>query len=106
MCDLFILPSAGPGETWGLVLNEAMACGVPIAATDKCGGAIDLIENEKNGYIFKSGDVAGLSKILSAFAADKEKAKLMSEYSREKIKKFSYNVLAEIIENELANDKK
>ena len=43
LADIFILPSVGPGETWGLAINEALACGVPVIASDKCGAAIDLL---------------------------------------------------------------
>ncbi len=53
MANLFVLPSSGPNETWGLALNEALACGIPILASDKCGGAIDLI-NTSNGFVLHS----------------------------------------------------
>lgn len=52
LADVLLLPSRGPGETWGLVLNEAFACGVPVVASSRCGGAIDLIQNDKYGFIF------------------------------------------------------
>ena len=57
--NLVCLPSRGPGETWGLMLNEALACGRFIIASDKVGAAIDLI-TEKTGYIFRSDDVDDL----------------------------------------------
>jgi glycosyltransferase involved in cell wall biosynthesis len=53
MADVFVLPSVGPGETWGLAMNEALACGVPVIASEKCGWAIDLI-NSSNGMIVKN----------------------------------------------------
>lgn len=43
MADLFVLPSIGPGESWGLSINEALACGIKVIATDKCGGAVDML---------------------------------------------------------------
>jgi len=49
--DLFILPSRE--EVWGLVLNEAAACGLPIITTTATGAGIDLVEEGKNGYIIK-----------------------------------------------------
>ena len=52
MADALILPSIGPGETWGLVMNEALACGIPVFASEKCGGAVDLI-NSSNGFLLK-----------------------------------------------------
>jgi glycosyltransferase involved in cell wall biosynthesis len=50
LADVFVLPSVGPGETWGLAINEALACGVPVVASDKCGGSVDLI-NAETGFI-------------------------------------------------------
>lgn len=48
IADFSILPSLS--ETWGLALNESLASGTPIITSDKCGGAIDLI-NPSNGYL-------------------------------------------------------
>ena len=52
MGDIYILPSQGPGETWGLGVNEAMASGCAIMMSEKAGGAIDLVEEEMNGIRF------------------------------------------------------
>lgn len=49
--DLLILPSHE--EVWGLVINEAMACGLPVITTGCTGASIDLIDEGKNGYIIK-----------------------------------------------------
>lgn len=51
IADLFILPSRE--EVWGLVINEAMACRLPIISTSVTGASIDLIEEGKNGYIIE-----------------------------------------------------
>jgi glycosyltransferase involved in cell wall biosynthesis len=53
--DVFVLPSAF-GETWGLALNEALACGRRVIASDKVGAAPDLISTSKEGTVFKNGD--------------------------------------------------
>ena len=58
MGDVFILPSSS--ETWGLAVNEAMASGRPVIVSDKCGCAIDLVQNGRNGYVFKSEDQTDL----------------------------------------------
>lgn len=50
LASFYVLPSTGPGETWGLALNESLASGTPIIASNKCGGAIDLI-NTSNGCL-------------------------------------------------------
>lgn len=51
VADLFILPSLGPGETWGLAMNEALVSGIKVLASKFCGGAIDLI-SKHNGFVF------------------------------------------------------
>lgn len=59
--DLFILPTRE--DIWGLVINEAMACGLGIISTNKCISAMELIESKDNGFIididevYKCGDL-------------------------------------------------
>ena len=53
---IFVLPSIGANETWGLAVNEAMACGCAILVSDRVGCATDLVRNGENGYIFKADD--------------------------------------------------
>jgi glycosyltransferase involved in cell wall biosynthesis len=62
--DVFVLPSQGPEETWGLALNEAMASGRAVIASTKVGGACDLIQSDENGWIFESGDRKALEDVL------------------------------------------
>lgn len=59
--DLFCLPSAGPGETWGLAVNEAMACSKAVLVSDKVGCAVDLVKDGYNGAIFKAQSLIGLT---------------------------------------------
>ena len=65
MANMLILPSQGPGETWGLALNEAMACSLPVIASDRVGGAVDLIKPGRNGFIFASGNPDDLQQKLT-----------------------------------------
>lgn len=58
--DVFVLPTRG--DVWGLVVNEAMACGLPVITTDCCGAGIELIENGTNGIIIKPDDPNSLAK--------------------------------------------
>lgn len=62
--DVFALPSRGPGETWGLALNEAMASRRPVIAGSKVGGARDLIAGNVNGWVFQSGNLDELAAVL------------------------------------------
>jgi glycosyltransferase involved in cell wall biosynthesis len=66
LCDVFVLPSRGPGETWGLALNEAMASGRPVIASSKVGGARDLVTAGVNGWSFEAGNRRQLSSALHA----------------------------------------
>lgn len=65
--DVLVLPSQS--ETWGLVVNEAMACGTPAIVSDACGCVPDLIDEGQTGLQFPVGDSAALAqKILDYFA--------------------------------------
>jgi glycosyltransferase involved in cell wall biosynthesis len=58
--DLLVLPSDGQ-ETWGLVVNEAMACGIPAVVSDVVGCGPDLIEAGRTGATFPFADTAALA---------------------------------------------
>jgi len=64
--DLLILPSEN--EPWGLVVNEAMAMGLPAAVSDMVGCAPDLVIPGRTGYIFPVGDVKALAEIIARVA--------------------------------------
>jgi glycosyltransferase involved in cell wall biosynthesis len=66
LADCVVLPSRG--ETWGLALNEAMACGRAIAASDRVGAAVDLVQPGRNGWIFAANDVKAIKECLSEAA--------------------------------------
>lgn len=61
--DLFVLPSSH--EPWGAVINEAMACGLPVIASDQVGAAQDMIINNKNGSVFSCGDTNRLTDLIA-----------------------------------------
>ena len=48
------------GDVWGLVINEAMANGLPIVSTDKCTASLELLKQKECGILFKVGDGEGL----------------------------------------------
>jgi len=81
--DALALPSDG-GETWGLVVNEAMVCGRPCFLSDQVGCSPDLIDPEKTGAIFPCGDVDRFAALLKQYA-DRRKLSGMGECAREKI---------------------
>lgn len=100
-CDLFCLPSQGPGETWGLAINEAMATGKAILVSDKVGCAIDLVKPNVNGFIFKSGNVADLQNKLSILTSNPSLLQAMAAQSKNIIAPWSIAAQAEVILKEL-----
>ncbi|HKO60327.1 MAG TPA: glycosyltransferase family 4 protein [Pyrinomonadaceae bacterium] len=67
--DALVLPSDG-GETWGLVVNEAMACGIPCFVSDRVGCGPDMIAGPGAGRIFSLGNTDELANWLLEFAQD------------------------------------
>lgn len=61
--DLLVVPSEI--ETWGLVANEAMAAGCPVAVTETCGTAWDLVLPEETGFVFPVGRIDFLAQWIA-----------------------------------------
>ncbi len=100
LADVFILPSRGPGETWGLSLNEAMACSRPVIASDKCGASRDLVSDDC-GWVFNNDSEEELLDILETCISNKALSKAMGRNSFDKIRNYSYEKVCEVIENRL-----
>lgn len=67
--DLFVLPTRE--DIWGLVVNEAMAYGLPVITTDRCVAGLELVEEGVSGYLVPAGDEAALAeKTELALAGD------------------------------------
>ncbi len=90
--DLLVMPSFR--DEWGLVLNEAMASGLPVIASDAAGGAQDLIHDGINGYRFQAGDYRSLSRLMTLVLNDEELRINMGKESRTRIEQFSPRVSA------------
>jgi len=82
--DLFVLPSRGPGETWGLAVNEAMACGRPVVVSDKVGCAPDLVDDE-NGAVVPADRPSVLRQTLQTLLRGEERLQEMGRRSAERI---------------------
>lgn len=96
VADVFVLPSSGPGETWGLAVNEAMACGRAVVVSNQCGCAADLVQ--ENGFIFEAGNQQQLAGVLQQFIQNPELSKKMGSLSKNIINNWSFSVAAQKIE--------
>jgi glycosyltransferase involved in cell wall biosynthesis len=103
LCDVFVLPSFGPGESWGLGVNEAMAGGKPVIVSDRCGCAIDLVENRKNGFIFKAGNEDDLALKMNSFIENKYQISSFGNESLSKINNFTFSGFVSAIENSISS---
>ena len=86
--DCLVLPS-DYGETWGLVVNEAMACGLPALVSDEVGCGRDLVEEAVTGGVFPRGDINALALKIQAFASDPDRLVRMGEQARQRINGYS-----------------
>jgi glycosyltransferase involved in cell wall biosynthesis len=100
LCDVFCLPSKGPGETWGLAVNEAMACGKAVLVSERVGCAVDLVCHAENGYVFRTGDKADLLGKMRLMLSTGSIGR-MGERSAEKISSWNFQAVAEAIERRL-----
>ena len=89
--DLFVLPTRE--DIWGLVINEAMAFGLPVIATDMCLGAVELIENGVNGYIVPVNNCVKLAEAMKKILLTDET--MMSQNNLKKISTYTYENVIE-----------
>jgi 1,2-diacylglycerol 3-alpha-glucosyltransferase len=87
LADMLILPSHT--EPWGLVVNEAMACGLPVLVSNAAGCAADLVRDQWNGATVHAGNVAQLSAVMRRLANDPDLRRLMGLRSAELIQQYS-----------------
>lgn len=86
--DVFVHPA--PREPWGVSVNEAMACGVPVIAAEGVGAGVDLIIEGETGLTFPNHDVRRLCDSLQRLFADKQLLAYMSPAAKEKVAEWSY----------------
>jgi glycosyltransferase involved in cell wall biosynthesis len=92
--DIFVLPSRGPGESWGLGVNEAMACARAAIISDKVGCGPDLVEEGKTGWVFesKARSELALANLLRGNVVDKDFIAQRGKEALKKVDQYSYPV--------------
>jgi len=81
LADIFVLPTLE--DVWGFVINEAMACGLPVIASQASQAAIEMIRPGENGYIVKPRDSNQIYKALKILVHNQKLRRRMGEKSRE-----------------------
>jgi glycosyltransferase involved in cell wall biosynthesis len=89
-CDLFVLPSLGPDESWGLAVNEAMCMAKPVVVSNHVGCGPDLVKPRVNGLSFQAGDVAALSAALREATSVRGRLQKWGVESRNIVSCYSY----------------
>lgn len=76
-------------DTWGLVVNEAMASGLPVLVSDVAGCAVDLVRPDWNGFVLPRSDVEKWSEAMRLVAEGRELRQTMGRNSESRIREFS-----------------
>ena len=98
LSDALILPSLH-GETWGLTVNEAMACGTPVLVSNHCGCCTTLCTDGETGFSYtpdRSGIAGAIQRFESLSAADllKMKENVRQRISEWDLDRFEDSVLS------------
>lgn len=81
--DVFILPSRHDG--WGMVVNEAVYCNLPVIVSDAVGASEHLVQDSENGFVFKSNDPDSLAQKMVKY----KDTQLISEHKKHNSEIFS-----------------
>ena len=96
-CQMLVLPSRK--ECWGLVVNEAMANGLPVITTEMCNAGKELIENGINGYIVPIRDKDAIKNAVIKIGGNDDLRNQMSINNLKKIRGYTYeNIVKSHIE--------
>lgn len=93
LASVFVLTSIS--ETWGLVVNEAMASGLPVIVSKQCGCAADLVRDGINGYTFDAHSIEELASIMLKVVSENCDLKAMGRAGKEIMKQWGPERFAE-----------
>lgn len=91
--NLFVLPTRE--DVWGLVINEAMACGLPTITTDQCIAGLELIKDGENGYVVPVDRVDLLSRQIETVLSNNQLMVQMAEKNLRKIQPYTIESMVE-----------
>ncbi|OIN60773.1 glycosyltransferase family 4 protein [Arsenicibacter rosenii] len=92
LADVLVLPSLS--EPWGLVVNEAMVCGMPVIVSDRCGCVVDLVRDQQNGFVIDPGQTPQLAGVMHRFMTGEVDQAAMGAVAQEMIRPYSAGAVA------------
>ena len=95
-CDIFVAPNTG-GESFGIVLAEAMASGLPVVATD-IPGYDEIVTSGVDGVLVPPRDPGALAEAVSRLLDRSEEAARLAEAGRRRAAAFDWSLIAEQVE--------
>ena len=93
LSDVLVLPSWS--EPWGLVVNEAMVCGLPVIVSERCGCVTDLVHAGENGFVFDPAQPAQLTQYLVQFMNGSVDTTRMSQLASQFIEPYAPEAVAQ-----------
>jgi glycosyltransferase involved in cell wall biosynthesis len=90
---------ASKTEQWGLVVNEAMASGLPVLVSERCGCAADLVRSDCNGFLFDPADMRMLTRRMQDVSSVSIDHESMMNASREIIRSWTPEIFARGLRN-------
>jgi glycosyltransferase involved in cell wall biosynthesis len=93
--DLLVHPAEW--EPYGLIVNEAMICGIPVIVSDRVGAGYDLVQEGVTGYTYPCKDVEALAKLLNQVLGDRPLLKSLGEAAQKRMETWSSKEHIEVI---------
>lgn len=95
--DVFIHPTSY--DVWGLVVNEAMACGLPVVVSDHCVAGLELVKSGENGFLVKMGDDEKMCRKVIDICSEEQSYQQFSENAIKTIRPYTIENMAEVHKN-------
>lgn len=99
--DVFVHPTSY--DVWGLVVNEAMACGLPVVVSDACVAGLELVEQGQNGYIISRNASDEIIEKTQMILKDECKRKEMAGMALKAIRNYTIENMVTVHRNEISN---
>ena len=87
-----VLVFSSSHEPYGLPVNEAMLCGIPVIVSDRIGARLDLVEQGNTGWVYETGNVNAMAQWMRYAIEHKEEVRQMGKAAKAKMRAWSSEV--------------